>query len=215
MQPLAPEPPQHAVPAALRVEDIANSPHFRPLHSLRGVAHDLRYASNNNFAGTNLYGNLDCAWLRTEAAVGLENAARWLHSQQPGWRLLVLDALRPQRVQEAIWRDVVGTPAQHYFANPVPGSIHSWGLAVDVTLLDANSAELDMGSSFDEMHERSHPELHAQLLASGALQPQHVQRRELLLAAMQLGGFQGITNEWWHFDHVDRQHARRTLPRVL
>ena len=202
-------------PHTLRVEDIASSPHFRPLHSLCGVAHDLRYASGNNFAGTKLYGDLDCAWLRTEAALGLEQAAVWLHVQRPGWRLLVLDALRPQRVQEAIWRDVVGTPAQHYFANPVPGSIHSWGLAVDVTLLDATGAEIDMGSAFDEMHERSHPELHLELLASGALQPQHVQRRNLLLTAMQQGGFQGIGIEWWHFDHGDRQQLRRTLPRVF
>jgi D-alanyl-D-alanine dipeptidase len=198
----------------LHVETIASSPHFRPLHSLQGVLHDLRYVGSNNFAGTSLYGQLDCAWLRVEAADALENAALWLHSRSPGWRILVLDALRPQRVQEAIWRDVVGTPAQSYFANPEPGSIHSWGLAVDATLLDAQGAEVDMGSGFDEMHERSHPALHPELLASGALQPQHVQRRELLLAAMQHAGFQGIPNEWWHFDHGDRQHVRRTLPRV-
>ncbi len=223
MQPVTPQPPHSAVatepprsagPLALRVEDIANSPHFRPLHGLHGVAHDLRYASANNFAGSNLYGSLNCAWLRVEAAEGLERAAQWLHAHSPGWRLLVLDALRPQRVQEAIWRDVAGTPAQHYFANPEPGSIHSWGLAVDCTLLDALGAEVDMGSGFDEMHERSHPELHAQLLASGALQPQHVQRRELLLAAMEHGGFQGIDNEWWHFDCGDRQLVRRTFQRV-
>jgi len=29
------------------------------------------------------------------------------------------------------------------------------------------------------------------------------------------GGFQGIGNEWWHFDLGDRQRVRRTLPRVL
>ena len=203
-----------AAPGALRVENIASSPHFKPLRSLVGVAHDLRYAGSNNFAGASLYGELDCAWLRVEAADGLERAAQWLHSQQTGWRILVLDALRPQRVQEAIWQGVVGTPAQHYFAHPATGSIHSWGLAVDATLLDTQGAEVDMGSGFDEMHERSHPELHPQLLASGALQPLHVQRRELLLAAMQHGGFQGITNEWWHFDHGDRQQVRRTLQRV-
>ena len=208
----APKPAPGADP--LRVEHIASSPHFRRLHSLRGVLHDLRYVGNNNFAGVSLYGSLDCAWLRREAADGLERAADWLQQQRPGWRILVLDALRPQRVQEAIWRDVAGTPAQHYFANPGPGSIHSWGLAVDATLLDEHGAEVDMGSGFDEMHERSHPELHPQLLASGELRAHHVQQRELLLAAMQHGGFQGIPNEWWHFDFGDRQHARRHLARV-
>ncbi len=204
-----------ATPQRWQVEAIASSSDFKPLHSLRGVVHDLRYAGSNNFAGVSLYGNLDCAWLRVEAADALERAADWLQQHSPGWRILVLDALRPQRVQEAIWRDVVGTPAQSYFANPGPGSIHSWGMAVDATLLDANGAEVDMGSAYDEMHERSHPEWHAQLLASGALQPQQVQRRERLLAAMVHGGFQGISNEWWHFDLGDRAWVRRTLPRVL
>jgi zinc D-Ala-D-Ala dipeptidase len=207
--------PRHSSPPALlRVEDIASHPQFRPLASLQGVLHDLRYASSNNFAGVNLYGTLNCAWLRREAADGLEQAAQWLQQQRPGWRILVLDALRPQRVQEAIWKDVEGTPAQSYFADPGPGSIHSWGLAVDCTLLDDRGNELDMGSGYDEMHERSHPELHPQLLASGALQLQHVQRRDLLLAAMQHGGFSGIDNEWWHFDCGDRQWVRRTLARV-
>ena len=94
-------------------------------------------------------------------------------------------------------------------AHPKPTSYF-----LDVTLLDASGAEVDMGSGFDEMHERSHPELHAQLLASGELQPHHVQMRELLLAAMQHGGFQGIPNEWWHFDHGNRDHDRKTFPRI-
>jgi D-alanyl-D-alanine dipeptidase len=28
------------------------------------------------------------------------------------------------------------------------------------------------------------------------------------------GGFVGISNEWWHFDHGDREQVRRTLPRI-
>ena len=198
----------------IRVEDIAASPHFCHLSTLQGVPHDLRYVGSNNFAGRSLYGRLDCAWLRQEAAHGLLAAALWLHQQRPGWRILVLDALRPQRVQEAIWVDVAGTPSQEYFANPERGSIHSYGMAVDVTLLDAQGTEVDMGSGFDEMSARSHPSLHATHLASGVLSPQQVARRDLLLQAMQQGGFQGIPNEWWHFDHGDRDHVRRTLPRI-
>jgi D-alanyl-D-alanine dipeptidase len=199
----------------IRTEDIAGHPDYRHLDSLDGVAHDLRYAGTNNFAGRKLYGALDCAWLRREAAAGLQAAARWLAQARPGWRLLVLDALRPQRVQEAIWRDVVGTPAQAYFANPERGSIHSYGMAVDVTLLGPDGHEADMGSGFDEMTRRSHPALHAELLAAGVLSPAQVAEREWLAAALRAGGFEGITNEWWHFDHGDRQRVRRELPRVL
>ncbi|MFO0443608.1 MAG: M15 family metallopeptidase [Betaproteobacteria bacterium] len=199
----------------IRVEDIAAHPDYRHLGTLAGVAHDLRYAGTNNFAGRNLYGPLDCAWLRREAAAGLEAAARWLARARPGWRLLVLDALRPQRVQEAIWLDVAGTPAQEYFANPERGSIHRYGMAVDVTLQGPDGREADMGSGFDEMSRRSHPALHAELLATGVLTPAQVAERDTLAAALRAGGFAGIPNEWWHFDHGDRNRVRRELPRVL
>jgi zinc D-Ala-D-Ala dipeptidase len=202
-------------PPPLRVEDIAAHPEYRHLRTLRGVIHDMRYAGTHNFAGRSLYGRLDCAWLRREAAEGVEAAAAWLAARGSPWRLLVLDALRPQRVQEAIWVDVAGTPAQEYFANPERGSIHSWGMAVDLTLVDAAGTEADMGSGFDEMSPLSHPALHRQLLASGQLLPEHVARRDELAAAMQAGGFAGIPNEWWHFDHGDRERVRRELPRVL
>jgi D-alanyl-D-alanine dipeptidase len=198
----------------LRVEDIARDPAFRRLDTLRGVELDLRYAGTHNFAGMNLYRGMDCAWLRSEAAAGLEAAAAWLAGQRPGWRILLLDALRPQRVQEAIWNDVAGTEMEHYFANPQRGSIHSFGMAVDVTLLDPEGAEADMGSGFDEMAPASHPALHAEHLQSGVLVREQVAHRDCLRDAMAHGGFQGIPTEWWHFDHGDRERVRRELPRV-
>lgn len=198
----------------MRVEDIAADPAYCHLSQVPEVSVELRYAGSHNFAGRSLYGRLDCAWLHREAASGLQAAAAWLRAHSPGWRILVLDALRPQRVQESIWVDVAGTPMQEYFANPERGSIHSYGMAVDVTLLDAHGQEADMGSAFDEMNERSHPALHGQHLASGQLSPQQVARRETLARAMQHGGFSGIPNEWWHFDHGDRDRVRRSLPRI-
>ncbi len=198
----------------IRIEDVPAHPQFSSLASMRGVRHDLRYAGSNNFAGRVLYSGFNCAWLRVEAATGLEQAAQWLQLERPGWRLLVLDALRPQRVQEAIWKDVVNTPMSMYFAEPTRGSIHSFGMAVDVTLLDPQGIEADMGSGFDEMALLSHPALHAEHLASGLLSPAHVAERCCLQAAMAQGGFTGITTEWWHFDHGDRDAVRRLWPRV-
>ncbi|KPF51250.1 D-alanyl-D-alanine dipeptidase [beta proteobacterium AAP121] len=204
----------HAVPP-VPVEAIASHPMFRPLASLRGVRYDLRYASRNNFAGVELYRGMDCAWLRREAAEGLEAAAVALAAERPGWQIVVLDALRPQRVQEAIWADVEGTPMAQYFAHPVRGSIHSFGMAVDVTLLDPQGQEADMGSGFDEMTLASHPALHAQHLKSGLLTAAHVAERECLARVMAHGGFHGIATEWWHFDHGDRDRVRHAWPRVV
>jgi zinc D-Ala-D-Ala dipeptidase len=199
---------------SLRIEDIATHPSFCRLDSIAGIVFDLRYAGTNNFDGRVLYRGIDCAWLRVEAANGLATSAAWLAAHHPGQRLLVLDALRPQRVQEAIWRDIQGTPAERYFADPARGSIHSYGMAVDVTLLDSQGRELDMGSGFDEMSVRSHPALEAEQLAAGTITREHIAARGVLRAAMHAGGFSGIPTEWWHFNHGDVAQVRREFARV-
>ena len=112
-------------PNPLRIEDLPGHPDFRPLASLRGVDHDLRYATTNNFAGRVLYPPAwDCAWLRAEAAAGLEEAAAWLAQERPGHRLVVLDALRPHRVQVAIWQEIVGTPATRIVSSRTASARH-------------------------------------------------------------------------------------------
>ena len=67
----------------------------------------------------------------------------------PGHRLLVLDALRPHRVQIELWDFLDGTGLRQYVADPARGSIHSFGMAIDATLIDAEGRELDMGSGFE------------------------------------------------------------------
>ena len=101
-----------------------------------------------------------------------------------------------------------------YFANPEPGSIHSYGMAVDVTLLDPVGKECDMGTGFDAMTPASHPELHAEHLALGVLKAEHIVARGWLHAAMSRGGFRGIGTEWWHFDFGERKNVRQHCPRV-
>ena len=199
---------------ALRCEDIAREPGFRRLASIAGIAVDLRYASARNFVGRDLYGALDCAWLHEEAAAGVARAVAHLAERAPGVRLLVLDALRPHRVQIELWNHLEGTGLRQYVADPALGSIHSFGMALDATLVDAAGRELDMGSGFDEMSELSHPRREADHLASGALAPAAHLHRELLRAALAAGGFRGIDNEWWHFDLRDRAHVRATFTRV-
>jgi len=198
----------------LPCEDIASHADFRRLCDIPGVAVDLRYAGARNFVGLDLYGTLDCAWLHHLAADGLSRAAAWLAQNAPGHRLFVLDALRPHRVQLRLWDHLDGTGLRRYVADPALGSIHSFGMALDATVIDAEGRELDMGSGFDEMNERSHPSLEAQHLASGVLSPAQVRHRKLLRDAMAAGGFHGIDNEWWHFEMLDRTHIRQHFIRV-
>lgn len=201
--------------AAVSCEMIASHGGFRPLHSVAGIAIDLRYATADNFVGRDLYSPLDCAWLHAEAAAALEQAVAWLALRWPGYRLLVLDALRPQRVQEQLWLALQGTALLGYIAEPARGSIHSFGMAVDLTILDEQGDELDMGTVFDDLSERSHPALEPELLASGALTATQAGNRQLLRDAMGQAGWVGISTEWWHFDCGDRDLVRASYTRVL
>lgn len=201
--------------ATVASEEIAGSPEFRHLTSIAGIEIDLRYATENNFVGRDLYSPFDCAWLHVEAASALEKVVAWLAERRPDLTPLVLDALRPQRVQQQLWDALAGTDLQMYLANPVRGSIHSYGMALDITLLDAQGRELDMGTGFDDMTELSHPALEEGFLLAGRLSEQQVANRRLLREAMQQAGFLGINTEWWHFDCGDRELVRRSFRRVL
>jgi zinc D-Ala-D-Ala dipeptidase len=201
----------------LPCESIASSPEFRHLSTIADIRIDLRYASTNNFMGRDMYSPLDCAWLHAQAARGIELAVAWLRKQRIDVRLCVLDALRPHRVQLAMWDALKDGELQKYLAPPGRGSIHSYGMAVDVTLLDAKDSkgeELDMGTAFDEMNETSHPEHESQFLQTGDLSAEHLANRHLLRDAMNVGGFHGIATEWWHFDCGDRTRVRSEFVRV-
>lgn len=174
---------------------------------------DLRYAGPDNFVGRPLY-EMDCAWVHREAAEGLRSAVQWLRQHSALHQLVVLDALRPHRVQQALWDHLDGSELRRYLADPARGSIHSFGLAIDATLLDARGKEIDMGTPFDDMSELSHPDLESRHLAEGRLRPHQIAHRRLLRDAMAAGGFRGIAHEWWHFDMLDRDHVRRHYARV-
>ena len=196
-------------------EDIAGDAAFRHLSTIAGIAVDLRYATPNNFVGRDLYSPFDCAWLHREAAAALEQAVAWLARRAPGHTALVLDALRPQRVQQQLWDALAGTELRLYLADPARGSIHSYGMALDITILDPDGKELDMGTGFDDMTELSHPALEEGFLRAGALSEVQVANRRLLREAMLQAGFVGINTEWWHFDCGDRNRVRKTFRRVL
>ncbi len=203
------------MPSTLRCEDVPGRPDYRPLAAIPGVRVELRYATPDNFVGRDLYSPLDCAWLHADAAAALRTSAGWLAAAQPEFSLLVLDALRPQRVQEQLWASLQGTNLLEYLADPARGSIHSFGMAVDVTLVDAAGDELEMGTAFDDMSERSHPVLEESLLARRVLTAGAIENRCLLRAAMSHGGWRGINSEWWHFDCGDRERVRAEYVRIL
>jgi len=168
----------------------------------------LAYATAENFLDTPIYGALDQAYLLLEAAAMLSMAQDELSRRQPGYRLLVYDAARPVHVQRAMWKQVQGTPQARYVANPDRGSLHNYGAAVDLSIVDANGQPLDMGTPFDHFSDLAQPRYEERFRRSGQLSKAQLANRKLLREVMHYGGFTGIPNEWWHFNAFSIRHVR-------
>lgn len=183
-----------------RFVDLASDPEF---------AVDLRYGSTNNFMGLNVYGPQKGCYLHREAFLQLQEAGRLLRQFRPGFKLLIFDGLRPGSAQQILWSFVVGTPQQKYVAPPERGSIHSYGLAVDLSLMDSAGDEVDMGTVFDHFDELAEPQCEEKFLSEGKLTSLQVANRQLLRTVMRGAGFEGLPHEWWHFDALSPLVVRR------
>ncbi|WP_434630259.1 M15 family metallopeptidase [Chromobacterium sp. CV08] len=200
--------------AMISLEDLAGDPEYVPIADIDGVRLDLRYACADNFVGRDLYGGAVPALLHRRAAERLRLAARELDRLWPGYRLRIFDALRPGRVQRVLWDIVKDTPQRIYVADPARGSIHSFGMAVDLTLEDERGLELDMGTGFDDFTELAQPQRERQMQADGLLSGPQLANRLLLRGCMERVGFHGIATEWWHFEAAERDWVRAHMRRV-
>jgi len=162
---------------------------------------DLRYATRGNFTGVAVYPVARCL-LRRDAAERLARVERRLRAD--GLGLLVWDCYRPFSVQERFWALV---PDERYVARPerrdgrpTSGSKHNRGAAVDVTLVDATSAVLEMPTAFDDFSERARR-------GARGVSPAARANAARLEAAMVAEGFEPLPTEWWHFDAPGWQRA--------
>lgn len=203
-------PAVYASPVDDSLRFVTSSPDFVEIKRSDVIALDLRYATTNNFTGQNLYGKFDRAFLHKLTASKLAQAAANLHSHRPGYKLLILDALRPRSVQRQLWDRVKGTEQQKYVANPQSGSIHNFGFALDLTILDASGNELDMGTAFDDFTPLAQPRLENGFLKEGKINSQQLQNRLLLRKVMEDAGFIQLPIEWWHFDALPKSEVRKS-----
>jgi zinc D-Ala-D-Ala dipeptidase len=158
-------------------------------------------------------------------------AQQRLQELHPGWRIQIFDAYRPVEVQqymvdytfretvsargldvttlssaqtEEIWQAVYQIWAMPSFDLKTPPP-HSTGAAIDITLIDEHGNLVDMGSSIDEMSDRSLPDYFATDRTPAA--QQYHQHRQLLHQIMTEAGFQRHPAEWWHFSIGDQLWA--------
>lgn len=193
------------------LERAAAQPEFEDLTPLPQVKADLRYGTTNNLLGRDVYGGYQKVLLHREAAAKFRIAASLLTERAPELQFVVFDALRPQTAQIQFWEIVKGTPQQPYFADPAKGSIHSFGFAIDLGLLDSRGRELPMGTEFDDLSPLAEPRREEEFLQEGKLTAEHLKNRRLLRSIMVDAGFLSIPHEWWHFDALPPAQVRASF----
>jgi len=153
---------------------------------------DLKYKTSDNFTGKAIYPKSFKAVLRPKTAVRLAYANQLL--KEKGFRIKVWDAYRPQYAQIALWEASGRNPT--YVADPhTKPSLHTYGAAVDLTLVDLDGNPVKMPTKFDDFSKNA---------ATDVYHTDPVIRENLatLKLAMRKAGFQYIFAEWWHFlDH--------------
>ena len=154
------------------------------------IALDLCYATTDNFVKAKMY---DCGrcFLRPEAAKAIAKAHKILKIKGLGG-LKMFDCYRPRPYQRRLWDKM---PNSNYVTPPWKGSQHTRGLAADLTIIDKEGKELDMGTPFDTFSEKAHSD-------SKNLPKQVLENRKILRGVMESVGFKGIRTEWWHFSYT-------------
>lgn len=166
---------------------LADTTFVRVADFSHDFAYDLRYATKNNFLKSKVYDCAEC-YTRVKTAKALIKAnAEFI---EKGYKIKFFDCYRPNFVQFKMWKIV---PNPQYVANPVKGSIHNKGGAVDITLVDLEGNELDMGTDFDFFGKRAYHD-------NIDLPENILQNRKLLKETMEKYGFWSIRTEWWHYN---------------
>ena len=148
---------------------------------------------------------------------------RLLQAQQAlphGWRLCIWDGWRPFALQQELYDTCAQEIVQKYgLTDAAPeqqrqavarfvsfprsdrryAPAHTTGGAVDLTLVDAAGAELDMGTVFDEFTDRARTDYYETCDEDDAIR----MRRRVLFHCMQQAGFTNLPSEWWHYDFGD------------
>jgi D-alanyl-D-alanine dipeptidase len=149
--------------------------------------YDMKYASDDNFLKSKVYDCAEC-YLHYKTVKALINANEKF--MKKGFKIKLFDCYRPLDIQKRMWA-IVSNP--EYVANPAKGSIHNRGGAVDITLVDFDGKELDMGTSFDFFgKEASHN--------FAGFSKQIKNNRNLLRKIMIKENFNSFDSEWWHYN---------------
>ena len=172
---------------AQQVESISDTTFVNLKDYSADFVYDMKYATEDNFLKAKVYDCAEC-FLRFKTVKALVKANTKFIKK--GYYIKIYDCYRPLDIQKRMWK-IVSNP--EYVADPAKGSIHNRGGAVDITLVDADGKELDMGTSFDFFGpEASH--------YFDNLSDEVKQNRALLKRIMKKSNFNSFDSEWWHYN---------------
>lgn len=159
----------------------------------------------------------DQCFVRREVYEKLLDAAKLLPA---GFRFRILDAWRPFLLQHELYekylKDIIKefeledcsvwqrkVVISRFVSAPINDTeippVHTTGGAIDLTIIDSNGMELNMGSCFDEFKDRTYTAFYekekSELIRDN---------RRLLYNIMTGVGFTNLPSEWWHYDYGDR-----------
>lgn len=151
---------------------------------------DMKYATNDNFLKSKVYDCEEC-YLRLKTIKNLIEANN--EFQESGFKIKLFDCYRPIDIQKKMWELV---PNADYVADPKKGSIHNRGGAIDITLVDRNGKELDMGTPFDFFGPEA---AHNYQELSKKVKKNRAFLKEIMLKH----NFKSFDSEWWHYNLMD------------
>ena len=170
---------------------IVSDTSFVNLRDYNGnFVYDLKYATEDNFLKEKVYDCAEC-FLRLKTVKALLTASKLF--EEDGYTIKLFDCYRSLDVQKKMWK-IVSNPS--YVANPAIGSIHNRGKAVDITLVDAQGIELEMGTNFDFFGAKAAHNYKR-------LSKKVLRNRSYLKSIMIKSGFSPLASEWWHYNLND------------
>ena len=199
-------------------EWIAAAEKFEDWSEIKGIKNltiRMPYATFDNFTGHDIYCGVQRAFLHKDAMQKLRWAAAALKKREPNYKFIVFDAARSNHAQEVLRAAVRGTPWQSFVTSPATGSIHAYGMALDIGLLDANDELVDMGLPYDSFAFYAGKRGEKQALEQGLLTQTQIDNRELLRSVMGQSGWINLPSEWWHFNAAPSDTIRAKYAQPL
>ncbi len=175
----------------------------------------LKYSTEDNFVGRDMYGTLEEAYLEAGFAQRIKKAQALLSQKHKGYRFIIYDAARPMSVQKQMRALVEGTPLAVYVAEAKRGGRHNYGVAVDLSIVDERGNPLDMGTPFDHFGWKAHTGKEDIWLRQGKISQAVWSNRRLLRSVMSAVGLRPYKREWWHYqEHLPMSQVRRRYKRL-